>query len=432
MLREQALQLSRPANVDAPAFEQAQRGFHSRRARPVVGDDDHGPRSRILRHVTDTAPAATKRRTSLMGIANARPPAIIVLIPTTRPVVSARGPPELPGASRRSAWIQRLPIRVCGKPCTTPAVSVRRRPRGWPTATPSAPTRSASESVEAAGVISTGGTRSSARSARRSDAIRLASTCRSLANPTRTRGARATCAFVTMRSGAHRTPAPPPPGPETSTVISRSRSAIHARWTGASAASGPLTDRHLNLPGFATSRDTHGDGLAHSIRLQHGDEISGLGDRLPGDGHYDVADDEPRRGGRAFGGDVHDDHRRALGQAEPLAEVVRQHDGLRADTEIGSRDPAAADHVIGQSGDRGSTNRALQMPGGAGRRDADHAAEHVDERPAGEAWIEREIDREHRAGLALTAAAHAERAHDAGAGAGAGAARQNQMADAKL
>src|SRR5262245_4629415 len=130
MLREQALQLLRPAYVDAPAFEQPQRGFHSRRARPIVGDDDHRPRSRIIRHVTATALAATKRRTSLMGIASARPPAIIVLIPTTRPAVSARGPPELPGARRRSAWIQRLPDRDGGKPCTTPAVSVRRRPKG--------------------------------------------------------------------------------------------------------------------------------------------------------------------------------------------------------------------------------------------------------------------------------------------------------------
>src|SRR5262245_65820187 len=113
MLCHQARQLTRPADVDAPALEQAQSRFHSRRARRIVRDDDHGSRPRIVGHVTPEAPAATKRRTSLMGIASARPPAIIVLIPTMRPVVSARGPPELPGASRRSAWIQR-PDRKSG------------------------------------------------------------------------------------------------------------------------------------------------------------------------------------------------------------------------------------------------------------------------------------------------------------------------------
>src|SRR5262249_57926726 len=82
--------------------------------------------------------------------------------------------------------------------------------------------------------------------------------------------------------------------------------------------------------------------------------------------------------------------------------------------------------------DRRGADRALQMSGGSGRRDADDATEHVDERAAGEARIEREIDREHRAGLALAAAANVERADDPGAGAGARAERQNQVADAKL
>src|SRR4029450_1296217 len=102
MLCEKALQLSRPANVDAPAFDQGQRGFHSRRARSIVSDGDHGSRAGIPRHGTDAALAATKRRTSLMGIASARPPAIIVLIPTTRPVVSAHGATGVPGGAPRS------------------------------------------------------------------------------------------------------------------------------------------------------------------------------------------------------------------------------------------------------------------------------------------------------------------------------------------
>src|SRR5206468_11161416 len=308
----------------------------------------------------------------------------------------------------------------------------RRRPRGWPTATTRAPTGSASESVEAAGAIATRGTRRSAISVRRSAATRQASTCRPSAKPATTRDPRATWAFVTTRSGAHRMPAPPPSGPEISTVTCWSRSAIRARCGGVSAARRPLTDGDLDLPGLAAAQNARGDGIAHTIGLQHGDQISGLGDRVAGDRDEDVADDQSRGRSGTVGGDVHDDDRRPLGQAEPLAEVVRQHDGLRADAEVRPRDPPGTDHVIGQPGDRGGTDRALKMPGGAGCRDADHVAEHIDERPTGETRIEREIDREHRVGLGLTAAPKIERADDAGAGPGTRAESQDQMADAKV
>src|SRR4029453_3845237 len=314
---------------------------------------------------------------------------------TTRPVVSARGPPELPGASRRSAWIQRPPERDTGKPCTTPAVSVRRRRKGWPTATTRAPTRRASESVESAGAISTPATRSSARSARRSAAIRLASICRSSASPTRTREARATCALVTTRSGAHRMPAPPPPAPEISTVICWRRSAIRARCGGGPPGRRARTARRLHLPGLAAAHDAGGDAVAHAVRLQHGDQIAGLGDRVSRDRDDAVAYAQSRRSGRAVRGDVHDDDRRSLGQAETLPKIVRQHDGLRADAEVRPRNPAAPDDGVRQSRARGGGDRALRVPGRAGRRDADDAAEHIHERPAGEARIDRETHPQH-------------------------------------
>jgi hypothetical protein len=81
-LVQQPAQLPRRADLDPPARERAQRGFHARRLHRGVSDDDHHPRPRVPAHVTPAADA-TKRRTSLIGIASARPPAIIVLMPTT-------------------------------------------------------------------------------------------------------------------------------------------------------------------------------------------------------------------------------------------------------------------------------------------------------------------------------------------------------------
>src|SRR6267143_650946 len=200
VLVQTACQLPRPADLDTPAGEIVQRGLDPGGVHGVARHDDHGPGLRVA-HVTLAAVEATKRRTSLIGIASARPPAIIVLIPTTRPAVSARGPPEFPGARRTSAWIQRRPPGRAGASAwTTPAVSVRRRPSGWPRATTRAPTRNASESASSAGATPERGMRRSARSARRSAMTRRASTCRSSASPTRAHESRATWAFVTTRS----------------------------------------------------------------------------------------------------------------------------------------------------------------------------------------------------------------------------------------
>jgi len=113
------------------------------------------------------------------------------------------------------------------------------------------------------------------------------------------------------------------------------------------------------------------------------------------------------------------------------AQRVGQHDGLRADAEVRSRNPAALDHVIDQSADRRGADRALHVTGGARGGDADDASAHVDERSSGEARIEREIDRNDLAGR-LAAAADVQGADDAGAGPRSRADGQHQMADAEL
>ena len=112
---------------------------------------------------------------ALMGTAMPRPiPATAVLIPTTRPRLSASAPPELPGLSAASVWmtssIRRAVVRVRTgmlrpRALTTPAVTVPERPSGLPTATTSEPTRSELASPYSGGV----GTSRSARMTAMSD-----------------------------------------------------------------------------------------------------------------------------------------------------------------------------------------------------------------------------------------------------------------------
>src|SRR5207244_2353285 len=74
------------------------------------------PRARQLGHHEHSyhAAGACARRshdsTVVTGTASARLPCTIALIPITLPLMSARGPPEKPGARRRSARIQRSPV----------------------------------------------------------------------------------------------------------------------------------------------------------------------------------------------------------------------------------------------------------------------------------------------------------------------------------
>src|SRR3989304_4556240 len=81
-----------------------------------------------------------------------------VLMPTTLPWQSMRGPPELPGFTGVSVWImsligRELPFGLNVRPValTIPSVSVPSRLNGFPMARTGSPARSASESPSEAG-----------------------------------------------------------------------------------------------------------------------------------------------------------------------------------------------------------------------------------------------------------------------------------------
>ena len=86
-------------------------------------------------------------------------PTTAVLIPTTRPSLTASAPPEFPGWSAASVWItlstNRLEVLVevtrdLPKALTTPALTDPANPNGLPMATTSCPTRSRSASPSVA------------------------------------------------------------------------------------------------------------------------------------------------------------------------------------------------------------------------------------------------------------------------------------------
>jgi hypothetical protein len=102
-------------------------------------------------------------------------PTTAVLMPTTRPALSARAPPEFPGCSAASVWITlsttRLtdPDRVGSErpsALTTPAVTDPANPSGFPMATTSWPTRRLAASPRVAGTSVAPGARTTARSER--------------------------------------------------------------------------------------------------------------------------------------------------------------------------------------------------------------------------------------------------------------------------
>src|SRR5262249_52869501 len=94
------------------------------------GDDEDAS------HGTATPARRREPRTATVGTARARPPWIIAFTPRTRPRSSASGPPEFPGASRRSATSQARArsSRLDGSRWRMPTESAPARPSGWPTA----------------------------------------------------------------------------------------------------------------------------------------------------------------------------------------------------------------------------------------------------------------------------------------------------------
>src|SRR5215218_1642770 len=135
--------------------------------------------------------------------------AIWELTPTTRPLESSSGPPELPGLIGASVWMTSSIWKPFGArisrptPDTIPAVAVRSSPNGWPMATTASPTWTSSEFASGSArspPACFGSTRTTARSDETSLPRTRASsrlprspnfTCVVLAAPT-------TCALVTM------------------------------------------------------------------------------------------------------------------------------------------------------------------------------------------------------------------------------------------
>src|ERR1700676_4835945 len=137
-----------------------------------------------------------KALTAPLGTASAKPPAIMLLTPTTRPAASASGPPEFPGASLTSAT-----THLALQRCTRPALSAPTRPSGLPTASTSSPGRNsaASRVVTGSRPVSASSICSAARSREGSRLQSLARKRRPSCVSTRGDGPRRTCAFVMTR-----------------------------------------------------------------------------------------------------------------------------------------------------------------------------------------------------------------------------------------
>src|SRR5664280_573824 len=162
----------RPVGVDvrhddAPRLRQGERRRY-RRADGLHLHPDHAP--------VHTPPGAQLVHDVTHGVARDRESdalaapdrvMIIVLMPTTRPLTSTSGPPELPGligasvctyASMSSGWSWRATALI------TPIVTVFPRPRGEPNANTSSPCLSWSESPRASAARSCAGILINARS----------------------------------------------------------------------------------------------------------------------------------------------------------------------------------------------------------------------------------------------------------------------------
>src|SRR5205814_7601242 len=124
--RRLARRRAEEAEAGAPAH-------HRFQARPRLGaGGDHED----VRHGAASPARRRKRSTATLGTARASPPWIMALTPSTRPGSSASGPPEFPGARRRSATSQAPSgsSRSAGSRWRTPTESAPGIPNGWPTA----------------------------------------------------------------------------------------------------------------------------------------------------------------------------------------------------------------------------------------------------------------------------------------------------------
>ena len=159
-----------------------------------------------------------------------------VLTPITRAAPSSSGPPELPGLSATSVWITSSIIRppragrLRPSALTMPAVTVKSKPSGLPTATASWPGCSAAELPSVSAAAGCDSMRSTAMSVEASRP-----TSRALPSVPSAKAARnseapsTTCALVSAKpSGVNRKPEPLPCPPSRPRGPARLRTLICA------------------------------------------------------------------------------------------------------------------------------------------------------------------------------------------------------------
>src|SRR5215813_14160480 len=355
---------------------------------------------------------ARKRFTALLGTANARLLAIMLLIPTTRPSASASIPPELPGASRTSAPIHCFPLAW-----TIPTARAPTRPSGLPTANTNSPTRKVSESP----IVATGrpptSIVSAARSRRASKQVTRPSEFCPSRSVTRARRSLTTCALVMITLlfalVSQITPEPPlpPRPPPISTLDRRRRSAIStipdagAPCVCAPATSvilsaillslpslgGPFADCDRQVRAHAAADDRSIDRLANAFGGECRLHIVYVRDRGETQPHQHVADQKSGLVSRAAGLDAQYNYSAIIDQIKLTFYGVRQTHGLHPDADVWSRDAAALQERVHDTIDRHGGNRQRRATPQTRRVDSQDTSIRADQRAAGKTQIDVQI-----------------------------------------
>src|SRR5260370_4831529 len=245
----------------------------------------------------------------------------MVLMPMTRPLASASGPPEFPGARRTSACTHGCEPKARRDPPSgptigptawiTPVVSAPTKPSGLPMAMASSPGRTCAESAAVTAGRFVALMRSSARSRRVSRETRAASNSRPSQSCMRICAARATWALVMMTPSADQiTPEPLPRSPgRTSTVERRSLSALSpkSRMAILFASARAFANGDADFLRRAAANEFECERLAYRFAAELRMNIFEARDRMAGEGDENVSDDDSRFGRGAFRVDFQDD-----------------------------------------------------------------------------------------------------------------------------
>src|ERR671910_244446 len=252
-------------------------------------------------------------------------------------------------------------------PLTIPAVTAPRRPHGCPTAKTSSPTRRASESpTGSVGRSSAGASRS--RSIARSN-LRLLPTTSA---PKERSSARITSVFPPASAPAALGPSN---GPRDSRLIAHPLTALaDGNAQGRKLAPADHPDRHLTS-----------DPVARKERLQ----LVGVRDGRGVQGDEDVAEQHPTLPSGAIILDAHDEKATTPFQAHPLG--GRQADGLAQDAQVAALYGATLRERPGGAPGDISRHGECHAPGQPERRDPEHGAFGVCQRPTREARVGRRI-----------------------------------------